>query len=169
MKKTNMKLLLLLSLIIFTSSVYAQGGMGKLPREDVVMLSQVVRDSLSDEMFAKITDLKRYALANNTDSAAPLIAFNTGGGKVWSWSRACDLKNPDDAKRIADVLAKLKKMFTDYPDPMHQEYFAVFKTKDTPSGQLVHYQINLMKGSKKKMTSFHYYAVDDKLLYGDAN
>lgn len=164
-----MKLILLLSLIIFSSSLYAQGGMGKLPREDVVMLSQMVRDSLSDEMFAKITDLRRFALANNADSAAPLIAFNTGDGKVWSWSRACDLKNPDDAKRVSDVLTKMKKMFSDYPDPMHQEYFAVFKTKDAPSGQLVHYQINLMKGSKKKMTSFHYYPVEDKLLFGDAN
>ncbi len=162
-------LVLLFTLLIVTSTLYAQGGMGKLPREDVVMLSQVVRDSLSDEMFARITDLKRFAMTNNADSAAPLIAFNTGGGKVWSWSRACDLKNPDDAKRVSEVIIKLKKMFTDYPDPMHQEYFAVFKTKDTPSGQLAHYQINLMKGSKKKMTSFHYYPVGDKLLYGDAN
>jgi hypothetical protein len=161
-------LFLLFTLLIFSCSLHAQGGMGKLPREDVVMLSQVVRDSLSDEMFARITDLKRFSLANNVDSAAPLIAFNTGGGKIWSWSRACDLKNPDDARRVSEVIAKLKKMFTDYPDPMHQEYFAVFKTKDAPSGQLAHYQINLMKGSKKKMTSFHYYQVGDKLLYGDA-
>jgi hypothetical protein len=164
-----MKKLLPLILTLFSSTVYAQGGMGKLPREDVVMLSQVVRDSLSDEMFARIADLRRFALVGNADSAAPLIAFNTGGGKVWSWSRACDLKNPDDAKRVGDVIAKLKKMFTDYPDAMHQEYFAVFKTKDAPSGQLVHYQINLMKGNKKKMTSFHYYPVGDKLLYGDSN
>jgi len=162
-------LIVLIALVTFSSSLYAQGGMGKLPREDVVMLSQVVRDSLSDEMFARILDLRRFALAGNADSAAPLIAYNTGGGKVWAWSRACDLKIPDDAKRVSDVLAKLKKMFTDYPDPMHQEYFAVFKTKDAPSGQLAHYQINLMKGSKKKMTSFHYYPVGDKLLFGDAN
>ncbi|MFI5264485.1 MAG: hypothetical protein ACHQM6_08225 [Candidatus Kapaibacterium sp.] len=162
-------LLLFIASVTFSSSIYAQGGMGKLPREDVVMLSQVVRDSLSDEMFARIVDLRRFALANNADSAAPLIAFNTGGGKIWAWSRACDLKNPDDVKRVNDVLAKLKKMFTDYPDPMHQEYFAVFKTKDAPSGQLAHYQINLMKGNKKKMTSFHYYPVGDKLLFGDAN
>ncbi len=161
--------IVLLALLLFSTSLYGQGGMGKLPREDVVMLSQVVRDSLSDEMFARITDLRRFALAGNADSAAPLIAFNTGGGKVWSWSRACDLKNPDDAKHVSDVIAKLKKMFTDYPDPMHQEYFAVFKTKDAPSGQLAHYQINLMKGTRKKMTSFHYYPVGDKLLYGDAN
>ncbi|MFI5264337.1 MAG: hypothetical protein ACHQM6_07470 [Candidatus Kapaibacterium sp.] len=162
-------IILAIALATLSSSLHAQGGMGKLPREDVVMLSQVVRDSLSDEMFARITDLRRYALGGNADSAAPLIAFNTGGGKVWSWSRPCDLKNPDEAKHVTDVLAKLKKMFTDYPDPMHQEYFAVFKTKDAPSGQLAHYQINLMKGKKKKMTSFHYYPVGDKLLFGDAN
>ncbi|MEP7233864.1 MAG: hypothetical protein ABI778_01090 [Ignavibacteriota bacterium] len=162
-------LLFLAGILTLSSNLFAQGGMGKLPREDVVMLSQMVRDSLSDEMFARITDLQRYALADNADSAAPLIAYNTGGGKIWEWSRPCDLKNPDDAKRVSDVMAKLKKMFTDYPDAMHQEYFAVFKTKDAPSGQLVHYQINLTKGAKKKMTSFHYYPVGDKLLYGDAN
>jgi hypothetical protein len=52
---------------------------------------------------------------------------------------------------------------------MSQAYFAVFKSKDTPSGQLMHYQINLVKGNKKKMVSFHYYPIGDKLLFGDAN
>ncbi len=161
---------LLVALVTLTlaSHAIAQGGMGKLPRSDVVMLSQMVRDSLSDEMFARIVDLKRYAMANNVDSAAPLIAFNTGGTTTWAWTRACDLKNPDDLKRVNDVLAKLKKMYADNPE-LHQEYFAVFKSKDTPSGQMVHYQINLVKGSKKKMVSYHYYPIGDKLLYGDAN
>ena len=163
-----MKYFLTLSLIaIFSTALHAQGGMGKMPREDVVMLSQMVRDSLSDEMFGHITNLKRYALAGNLDSAATEIACRDTG-KVVKWSHAALLSNPDDAKHVSDVVAKLKKMFADYPD-MHQEYFAVFKSKDTPSGQMLHYQINLVKGNKKKMTSFHYYPIGDKILFGDAN
>jgi hypothetical protein len=161
-------LLPILFFFLFSSSLYAQGGMGKLPREDVVMLSQVVRDSLSDEMFARINDLKRFALANNADSAAPLIAWNGGPTKEGRWARATSLANHEEAEHVHEVLEKLRKMFTEYPE-MHQEYFAVFKTKDAPSGQLVHYQINLIKGNKKKMTSFHYYPVGDKLLYGEVN
>ncbi|HET9136850.1 MAG TPA: hypothetical protein VFO76_09440 [Candidatus Kapabacteria bacterium] len=172
MKKTTIisYLCTLTVMILLASNALAQGGIGKLPRDDVVMLSQAVRDSLSDEMFARLEDLRRYALANNLDSAAPLIAFNTGSGPAgWSWSRACSMSNPDDVKRVQEVVDKIKKLFTDYSDPMHQEYFAVFKTKDTPSGQMAHYQINLMKGAKKKMVSFHYYPVGDKLLFGTAN
>lgn len=161
-------LALLAALLLCSTQTFAQGGMGKMPREDVVMISQFVRDSLSDEMFARINDLKRFSLADNADSAAPLIACNTGQGKVWAWTRECSMQNPDDAKRVADVMAKVKKLFTDYPDEMHQEYFAMFKSKDTPSGQMLHYQINLTKGSKKKMTSFHYFPIGDKILFGDA-
>lgn len=159
-------LIILLSLTL-SSSLYAQGGMGKMPREDVVMLSQMVRDSLSDEMFAHITNLKKYALAGNLDSAAAEIACRDTG-KVVKWTHAASLSNPEDAKRVHEVVEKIKKMLTDYPE-MHQEYFAVFKSKDTPAGQMMHYQINLIKGSKKKMTSFHYYPIGDKLLFGDAN
>lgn len=170
MKATRILSLLALAaaLNILSTNSFAQGGMGKMPREDVVMISQVVRDSLSDEMYARINDLKRYALANNADSAAPLIAFNTGAGKVWAWTKACDLKNPDEAKRVADVLAKFKKFYTDFPDEMHQQYFAMFKSKDTPSGQMLHYQIDLTKGGKKRMVSFHFFPIGDKLLFGDA-
>ncbi|HYM20070.1 MAG TPA: hypothetical protein VEW28_03595 [Candidatus Kapabacteria bacterium] len=167
--KNFSRLLVIAALLIIASRTFAQGGIGKMPREDLVMLSAVIRDSLADEMFARINDLKRFALANNADSAAPLVAFNTGAGRVWAWTRACDQKNPDDAKHVADVLSKLKKFYTDYPGDMHQEYFAMFKSKDTPSGQLLHYQIDLTKGNKKRMVSFHFYPVGDKLLYGDAN
>jgi len=142
--------------------------MGKLPREDVVMISQVLRDSLSDEMFARITDLKRFALANNLDSAAPLIACKDTG-KVAKWTHACVLTNPSDAEHVKQVVEKIKKMYTDYPDDMHQEYFAVFKSKDVESGQMLHYQINLTKAGKKRMAYFHYYPIGDKILYGDAN
>jgi hypothetical protein len=162
-----MKIISIIFLILFSTSIYAQGGMGKLPREDVVMLSQMVRDSLSDEMFGHITNLKRYALSGNLDSAATEIACRDTG-KIVKWSHAAMLSNPDDVKHVGDVVAKLKKMFGDYPD-MHQEYFAVFKSKDTPSGQMLHYQINLVKGNKKKMVSFHYYTIGDKILFGDAN
>ncbi|MEI8134325.1 MAG: hypothetical protein WCH46_04490 [bacterium] len=162
-----MKLLLFSLLLTYGVTSFAQGGMGKLPREDVVMLSQVTRDSLADEMVARIKDLKRFALAGNLDSAAPLIAWRDSG-KTGKWTHPCSLSNPDDATHAKQVLEKVKKMFTDFPD-MHQEYFAVFKTKDTPSGQLVHFQINLIKGTKKRMVSFHYYPIGENLLFGDAN
>ena len=152
---------------IQTSALFAQGGMGKMPREDVVMLSQMVRDSLSDEMFGHITNLKRYALAGNLDSAATEIACRDTG-KVIKWSHAASLTNHEEAERVEDIVKKMKKMFTDYPD-MHQEYFAVFKSKNADSGQMLHYQINLIKGNKKKMVSFHYYPIGDKILFGDAN
>jgi len=162
-----MKIISIFFALFFSSQLFAQGGMGKLPREDVVMLSQVIRDSLSDEMFARITDLKRFALANNLDSAAPLIACKDTG-KVVKWSHVCSLTNSLDAEHAKQVMEKMRKMFTDYPD-MHQEYFAVFKTKDAESGQMLHYQINLIKGNKKRMVSFHYYPIGDKILFGDAN
>jgi hypothetical protein len=162
-----MKIISIVFFILFSSAIYAQGGMGKLQRDDVVMISQVMRDSLSDEMFARISDLKRFALANNLDSAAPLIACKDTG-KVAKWSHVCSLSNPTDAEHAKQVVEKMKKMFVDYPD-MHQEYFAVFKTKDTELGQMMHYQIYLIKGSKKRMVSFHYYPIGDKILFGDAN
>jgi hypothetical protein len=169
MKTATFLLLLLAGILMgFAAQSFAQGGMGKLPREDVVMLSQVVRDSLSDEMFARISDLKRYVLSDNLDSAAPLIAWNGGATKTGMWAHACSLSNPDEAKHVKDVVGQLRKLFDGYID-MHQEYFAVFKSKDAPSGQMMHYQINLINGKKKKMASFHYYPVGDKLLFGSAN
>ncbi len=162
-----MKIISIIFFILFSSSIYAQGGMGKMPREDVVMLSQMVRDSLSDEMFGHITNLKRYALAGDLDSAAAEIACRDTG-KVVKWSHAASLSNHEEAERVEEIVEKIKKMFTDYPD-MHQEYFAVFKSKNTESGQMLHYQINLIKGNKKKMVSFHYYPIGDKILFGDAN
>ncbi len=141
--------------------------MGKMPREDVVMLSQMVRDSLSDEMFGHINNLKRYALSGNLDSTATEIACRDTG-KVIKWSHAASLSNHEEAERVEEIVEKIKKMFTDNPE-MHQEYFAVFKTKNADSGQMLHYQINLIKGNKKKMVSFHYYPIGDKLLFGDAN
>jgi hypothetical protein len=163
-----MKIISIIFFILFSTSLYAQGGMGKLQRDDVVMLSQTVRDSLSDEMFGRIQNLKRYALAGNLDSAAEMIASKGDSAKVGRWARACSLSNHEDAERVKEVVEKFRKLFTEYPE-MHQEYFAVFKSKDAPSGQMLHYQINLIKGNKKKMTSFHFYPVGDKILYGEAN
>ncbi|MDP4219751.1 MAG: hypothetical protein Q8916_03135 [Bacteroidota bacterium] len=162
------KLLAFCFALLFAGSLYAQGGMGKLPREDVVMLSQVVRDSLSDEMFGHILNLKRYALAGNLDSAATEIAWNGGATKEGRWAHACSLANQLEADHVKEVVEKFRKMFTEYPD-MHQEYFAVFKSKDSPAGQMMHYQINLVKGNKKRMVSFHYFPIGDRLLYGESN
>src|SRR5437016_10679875 len=105
-----MKIISILFLIFISTSLYAQGGMGKLQRDDVVMLSQMVRDSLSDEMFARISDLKRFALANNLDSAAPLIACRDTG-KMGQWTHVCSLANPGDAERAKLVMEKVRKMF----------------------------------------------------------
>jgi len=56
---TAMKTYLLLALLIVVCAVntYAQGGIGKMPREDIVMLRATVRDSLSDEVYNKVVQL----------------------------------------------------------------------------------------------------------------
>ena len=168
MKNYSLLLIATLCLLLSASQSFAQGGMGKMPREDVVMISQVLRDSLSDEMFARLVDLKKYSLEGNMDSAAGLIAFDGGAAKNDKWSRVTTMSNPEDAARVKVVTEKLKKLFTDFNE-MHQQFFAVFKNKDTPAGKFMLYQIDLTKGSKKRMVSFKYFPVGDKLLFGEAN
>ncbi len=168
MKNYSLLLTAVLCLLLTASNSLAQGGMGKMPREDVVMISQVLRDSLSDEMFARILDLKKYSLESNMDSASALIAFDGGAAKTDKWTRACSMANPEEAAHVKAVTDKLKKFFTDFSETS-QQYFAVFKSKDTPAGKFMLYQIDLVKGNKKRMVSFKYYPVGDKLLFGDAN
>src|SRR5207248_9179594 len=104
---------------------FSQGGIGTKPRTDIVMLSQSTRDSLSDEVFAHIMDLKRYAESGMVDSAGPLIAFKDTSKH---WTRAIDLSQPFERDYVQALLTRLQKLFHEFPET-HREYYAVFKTK----------------------------------------
>jgi hypothetical protein len=160
--------LLLLPALLISTFAKAQGGIGNKPRTDLVMLSASVRDSLSDEVFQHILDLRHYAETDLVDSAAPWIAFQGNADKTDRWARAINLSNPDEKARVVSIFEKLKKLFHDYPDT-HREYYAVFKTKDAPSGQLHLYQIHHVNGKKQRMVSWNFYPIGDRLLLGDFN
>ncbi len=161
-------LLLALLIIVCSEITFAQGGIGKMPREDIVMLRATVRDSLSDEVYNKIMQLKSYALNNMTDSATVLIVHNGGTAKEGRWARAVNMQNPEEAARATMLITKLKTMFTELPD-MVKEYFAVFKDKDNSAGQKLLYQISRTNGKAKKMTSFTFYPVGDVMMLGEIN
>lgn len=164
-----MKTYLLFSLLFCIAEYsYAQGGIGKMPREDIVMLRATVRDSLSDEVFNKVVQLKGYALEDKFDSAAMLIAHNGGAAKESRWARAVNMQNPEEAARVNGMVARLKTLFIELPD-MVKEYFAVFKDKDNPTGQKLLYQISRTNGKTKKMTSFTFYPVGDVMMLGEIN
>lgn len=165
-----MKTYLILALILFVGATEskAQGGIGKMPREDIVMLRATVRDSLSDEVYNKVVQLKTYALADQTDSAVALIAHNGGTTKEGRWARAVNMQNPEEAARATAMVARIKTLFTELPD-MVKEYFAVFKDKDNPQGQKLLYQISRTNGKAKKMTSFTFYPVGDVMMLGELN
>lgn len=164
-----MKTYLLLALFVVCAvNTYAQGGIGKMPREDIVMLRATVRDSLSDEVYNKVIQLKTYALNNMTDSATVLIVHNGGTTKEGRWARGVNMQNPEEAARATMLITKLKTMFTELPE-MVKEYFAVFKDKDNPAGQKLLYQISRTNGKNKKMTSFTFYPVGDVMMLGEIN
>lgn len=146
----------------------AQGGIGTKPRDDIYMLSASVHDSLSGEVFARIQDLQRYIATKNMDSALSLIAFN--GGKTnasGKWARAINPADNEERARAQSLIDKLDKLTQEMPE-MHREYYAVFKDKDNPAGQKHLYQISFTNGAKKKrMVSFTFYPVGDRMLLGD--
>ena len=154
--------LILLFLILMPSLTFAQGGIGNKPRSDIVMLSQVVRDSLSDIVFSNIMDLKRMAETNQVDSAAPMIALKDS---LKTFTRAANPANPVERAYVAGMLAKINTLFHAY-DNMEPLYFAIFKTKDTPSGEKDLYQIRQGSGRRKRMVSWVFYPIGDKLLLG---
>ena len=162
------KFLFLLVALLAPCITNAQGGIGNMPRSDIVMLRQSVRDSLADEVFAHIMDLKHYAEAGMPDSAAQIVAYNGQPNKGEKWARVVNIQNPDEKTRVQNILDRVNKLFHDYPDA-HPQYFAVFKTKDAPSGQLDLYQIHHVNGSKKRMVSWTFYPIGDKLMLGDFN
>jgi hypothetical protein len=158
----------LLVIILFPCFANAQGGIGNMPRSDIVMLHASVRDSLADEVLGHITDLKHYAEAGLTDSAVQIIAYNGEPNKAEKWARSVNIQNSDEKVRVQSILDRINKLFHDYPDT-HPQYFAVFKTKDAPSGQLDLYQIQQVNGAKKRMVNWTFYPIGDKLMLGDFN
>jgi hypothetical protein len=155
-----------LLVLISSQQVFAQGGMGNMPREDVILLSATVRDSLSDEIFARVLDLKRFAETNQPDSAALLIAHNGGATKEGRWSRAVNMANLEEKTRVAQLMTKLAGLVKQFPQ-LHQEHYAVFKNKENPAGQQHLYQINFVNGPRKRMVSLTFYPVGDRMLLGD--
>ena len=153
----------LLFILLSPSLAFAQGGLGNQPRTDIVMLSQITRDSLSDVVFANIMDLKRYAEANNVDSAAALIA-NKDTSK--QWLRAVNTKDSTERAYTTGMLSKINSLFHNFPDT-RRDYYTVFKAKDTPSGQKHIYQILHTNGKKQRRVSWTFYLIGDQLLLGE--
>jgi hypothetical protein len=157
----------ILFIVLFVAvNAQAQGGIGAMPREDIVKLRAVVRDSLSDEVYHNVLFLKECALGGMTDSAAQIIAYDGGKTKTGRWSRAVNMQDSSEKARVLFLMEKLKKMFTDMPD-MVREYYAVFVDKDNPAGQKHLYQISLTNGKKKKMTSFTFFPIGEKMMLGE--
>jgi hypothetical protein len=154
---------LIFLILCFPSLAFAQGGLGNKPRTDIVMLSQVTRDSLSDVVFSRIMDLKRFAETNSVDSAAPLIAWKDTSKQ---WLRATNPKDPTERAYVVNLLTKINKLFHDFPDT-RRDYYTVFKTNDTPSGQKHIYQIVHLNGKKQRRVSWIFYLIEDQLLLGD--
>ena len=160
--------LLLFVLLVIPCLSSAQGGIGNMPRSDIVMLHQSVRDSLSDEVFGHIMDLKRYAETGLVDSAASIVAYNGQPNKMEKWARAVNIQDSSEKARVVNILDRVNKLFHEYPDTQ-REYYAVFKTKDAPSGQLDLYQIHHVNGARQRMVSWTFYPIGDKLMLGDFN
>ncbi len=150
-------------ILLIPSLAFAQGGLGNQPRTDIVMLSQVTRDSLSDVVFQHIMDLKRFAETNNIDSAAPLIAHKDTSKQ---WLRAANPSDSSERAYVAGILIKINKLFHDFPDT-RRDYYTVFKTKDTPSGQKHISQILHTNGKKQSRKSWTFYLIGDQLLLGE--
>jgi hypothetical protein len=156
-----MKFLFLI--LLFPSLAFAQGGLGNQPRTDIVMLSQVTRDSLSDVVFQHIMDLKRFAESNNVDSGALLIAWKDTSKQ---WLRPVNPKDSTERAYVTGVLSKINSLFHNFSDT-RRDYYTVFKTKDTPSGQKHIYQILHTSGKKQSRKSWVFYPIGDQLLLGD--
>jgi hypothetical protein len=150
-------------ILLFPSLTFAQGGLGNKPRTDIVMLSQMVRDSLSDVVFGHIMDLKGYAASNNIDSAAPLIAIKDTSKQ---WLRAANPGDSAERAYVTSTLQKIDQLFRDFPET-RRDYYTVFKTKDTPSGQKHISQIVHLNGKKQRRVSWVFYLIGDKLLLGE--
>ena len=116
--------IIIVSLLLLPTVAFAQGGIGNKPRTDIVMLSQVVRDSLSDVLLQNISDLKRIAeripagrqgddyAVILADSAAPMIAWEDS---TKMFQRAANPASSLERAYIAETLLRLSTLFRDYP------------------------------------------------------
>ncbi len=159
---------LLFASVLAPSIIHAQGGIGNKPRTDLVLLGAVERDSMADEMFARIMDLKRYALANQVDSAALMISWPGQPKDSLRWTRLVNMGVLEEKTRVTTILDRITRLFHDFPDTK-REYFAIFKEKASPAGRRYHYQIHHVNGGKQKMVSWAFYGIGDKLALGDFN
>jgi hypothetical protein len=157
------------ALLALPALLHAQGGIGNMPRQDLVMLRAVEQDSLSEIVFNKILDLRRYAAADQTDSAALMIAYNgSAAAPVGKWARPINLQNADEKTRVDALMAKAKKLFADLPET-ERKYYACFKDKDNPAGQKHLYQISHKNGKKSRMVSWTFYPINGTMMLGDFN
>lgn len=167
-----MKFWLLLAALLCTStSLYAQhGGIGVKPRTDLVMLSAVERDSIADEIFARITEIKDFVASDQTmvDGISSKIGWMGVKTDTVKWTRPVDPKIGEERAYLDGVLAKAKKLFATMPES-HRKYFAVFKEPKTPSGRKYLYQIEQSDGKHNRLVSWTFYGYGDKLMLGDFN
>lgn len=159
-------LLAVVAFLALPTITKAQGGIGTKPRDDLYMVGAVVRDSLGEEVFARIQDFRRYADANNVDSAGSITIFNGGASAEGKWARPINLQNAEERARVEALIAKLTKVSKEFPE-MKREHYAIFKDKDNPAGQKHFYQIIFSSGKKTKKVSFTAYPVEDRMLIGD--
>ncbi len=137
-----------------------------MPREDLYMLSALTRDSLSDELLAKIELLRGFASSNKIDSACMFIAYNGVPNKEGKWAKAMSASDSAQRMRVSMLLARLNTLYASSP-VVHREYFAAFKDKDNPSGMMLLYQIKYTTGKSSKMVSYRFYPVGDVLMLGE--
>jgi hypothetical protein len=160
---------LLATLLILSTPILAQhGGIGVKPRTDLVMLGAVERDSLADEIFARITDIRTFAETSDKEHAAPIIGWMGAKTDSIKWTRPVNLQNADESTYVQTVLAKADKLFKASPES-HRKYFAVFKEPKTPGGRKYLYQIEQSDGKHNRMVSWTFYGNGDKLMLGDFN
>jgi hypothetical protein len=161
-----MKSVFFLILLLPALALAQRGGIGVKPRNDLVMLPAEERDSIADEIFARIMDLKRYAETHQTDSAARIIGYFGAKTDTVHWTRTMNIQNPEEKSRVEAVLDKASKLFHANPEA-HRKYFAIFKDPSSPGGRKYLYQIDHSDGKHNRMVSWTFYGNGDKLMLGD--
>lgn len=166
--KKFLGIVLLLLLSTSSTDVLAQkGGIGIMPREDLVKLRATVRDSFSVEVYNRILDLKRYLEQNQMDSVWRIVAHNGGAAKSERWARPVSMQTTDESARGNAMIERLRKLFATY-NQYERKYYAVFVDKDNPMGQHHLYQIEFSDGGKRKqMVSFDFYPIGELMMLGD--
>lgn len=167
--KSHLTSAILLAILLSPILAHAQrGGIGVKPRTDLVMLPAEERDSITDEVFARIMDLKHYAESGKTDSAALIIGYFGAKTDSMHWTRTVNLQNPEEKSRVDAVLDRVNKLFHASPES-HRKYFAIFKDPTSPGGRKYLYQIEHSDGKHNRMVSWNFYGNGDKLMLGDFN